>query len=69
MLEFLRKLRNEVYTGIVGGSDLVKQEEQLGPTILEDFDYVFSENGLVVSKHIIHCGYVYMGVRHMRMAS
>ncbi|GJD07468.1 Phosphomannomutase [Galdieria sulphuraria] len=46
-LEFLRRLRDEVFTGIVGGSDLVKQEEQLGPTILEDFDYVFSENGLV----------------------
>jgi phosphomannomutase len=50
MLEFLRKLRNEVYIAIVGGSDLAKQEEQLGPTILEDFDYVFSENGLVVSR-------------------
>eukprot|EP00871_Galdieria_phlegrea_P003369 jgi/Galph1/4032/GphlegSOOS_G2672.1 len=47
MLEFLRKLRQEVVTGIVGGSDLAKQEEQLGSTILDDFDYVFSENGLV----------------------
>ncbi|KAK4528228.1 hypothetical protein GAYE_SCF53G6163 [Galdieria yellowstonensis] len=56
MLEFLRKLRNEVYTAIVGGSDLAKQEEQLGPTILEDFDYVFSENGLVAYENgkLIH---------------
>ncbi|GJQ14926.1 hypothetical protein GpartN1_g6717.t1 [Galdieria partita] len=56
MLEFLRNLRKQVYTGIVGGSDLVKQEEQLGPTILEDFDYVFSENGLVAYENgkLIH---------------
>lgn len=33
--------------GVVGGSDFVKQQEQLGSTILSDFDYVFSENGLL----------------------
>lgn len=32
---------------MVGGSDLSKQLEQLGPDVLSMFDYVFSENGLV----------------------
>jgi phosphomannomutase len=30
MLEILQKLRNQVAIGFVGGSDLVKQQEQLG---------------------------------------
>jgi phosphomannomutase len=47
MRDTLKKLRDKVTIGIVGGSDLVKQIEQLGETVLEDFDYVFSENGLV----------------------
>lgn len=46
MLELLRVVRKEVVIGFVGGSDLAKQQEQLGPTILSDFDYAFSENGL-----------------------
>lgn len=32
---------------MVGGSDLKKQREQLGEGVLDMFDYVFSENGLV----------------------
>ena len=36
-----------VSSGVVGGSDFPKQKEQLGDTVLEDFDYSFSENGLV----------------------
>lgn len=36
--------------GVVGGSDFVKQKEQLGESVLEDFDFVFSENGLLAFK-------------------
>lgn len=51
MLEFLTDLRKKAYIGIVGGSDLSKQKEQLGENVLELFDYVFSENGLVSYKN------------------
>jgi phosphomannomutase len=47
MIDLLRELRKHVTIGIVGGSDLSKQIEQLGETVLDDFDYVFSENGLM----------------------
>jgi len=49
MLTFLKRIksRKDVKLGIVSGSDLVKLEDQLGPDILNMFDYVFSENGLV----------------------
>jgi phosphomannomutase len=50
MLEFLQQLRKVVTVGIVGGSDLVKISEQLGKTAVLDYDYVFSENGLVAHK-------------------
>ncbi|CAG8483855.1 7280_t:CDS:10 [Scutellospora calospora] len=50
MLELLKTVRKEAVIGFVGGSDLVKQQEQLGPTILEDFDFAFSENGLMAYK-------------------
>jgi len=49
MRDTLQKLREKGFTlGIVGGSDLPKQEEQLGGKdyIFSIFDYVFSENGL-----------------------
>ena len=32
MLQLLQQLRNKVAVGFVGGSDLVKQQEQLGST-------------------------------------
>jgi phosphomannomutase len=52
MLDFLtRKLSNEVVVGIVGGSDLPKQEEQLGNGIVNVFPYNFSQNGLVAYKN------------------
>ncbi|OAY71059.1 Phosphomannomutase [Ananas comosus] len=51
MLEFLRELREVVTVGVVGGSDLVKISEQLGNTVINDYDYVFSENGLVAHKN------------------
>jgi phosphomannomutase len=57
MREVLTALREKVSVGIVGGSDLKKQYEQLGETVLQDFDYVFSENGLHAFKDAkeIHC--------------
>lgn len=36
--------------GIVGGSDLAKQEEQLGKENIAMFNWVFSENGLMAFK-------------------
>lgn len=49
MRDTLNQLKAKGITlGIVGGSDLPKQEEQLGGKefIFSTFDYVFSENGL-----------------------
>lgn len=46
----LEKLRKKVVIGFVGGSDLSKQVEQLGDSVLQDFDYCFSENGLTAYK-------------------
>lgn len=52
MLQTLEKLRAAGYCiGIVGGSDLKKQEEQIGADVLQRFDYVFSENGLQGFHH------------------
>ena len=47
MVAFLAALRAVpgVTTGMVGGSDLPKQREQLGEDVLDMFDYVFPENG------------------------
>ncbi|RCK60618.1 Phosphomannomutase [Candida viswanathii] len=50
MKSTLQKLRKKVVIGFVGGSDLSKQVEQLGPNVLQDFDYCFSENGLTAYK-------------------
>ncbi|XP_024992589.1 phosphomannomutase [Cynara cardunculus var. scolymus] len=50
MLKFMQDLRKVVNVGIVGGSDLVKISEQLGSTVINDYDYVFAENGLVAYK-------------------
>lgn len=51
MHAFLRELRSKITVGIVGGSDLVKQQEQLGRNITNEADYSFSENGLVAYKN------------------
>ncbi|GAV85572.1 PMM domain-containing protein [Cephalotus follicularis] len=51
MLEFIGELRKVVTVGVVGGSDLSKISEQLGKTVINDYDYVFSENGLVAHKY------------------
>lgn len=50
MLDFLSTLRSKMFIGMVGGSDLKKQREQLGEGVLDMFDYTFSENGLVAYK-------------------
>eukprot|EP00002_Diphylleia_rotans_P028813 TRINITY_DN5826_c0_g1_i1.p1 TRINITY_DN5826_c0_g1~~TRINITY_DN5826_c0_g1_i1.p1 ORF type:complete len:216 (+),score=61.71 TRINITY_DN5826_c0_g1_i1:59-706(+) len=50
MKAFLKELRNHVSIGVVGGSDLAKQKEQLGEDALEYFDYNFPENGVVAFK-------------------
>lgn len=44
--DLLYKLKEKVFIGFVGGSDLSKQIEQLGSDIFELFDFCFSENGL-----------------------
>jgi phosphomannomutase len=50
ILDLIEELRNYVYVGVVGGSDLIKQQEQLGKDVLNMFDYNFPENGLVAYK-------------------
>lgn len=54
--EFYEFIQNDVKAvcslGVVGGSDFVKIAEQLkGPDMINKFDYVFCENGLVAFKH------------------
>eukprot|EP01065_Artemidia_motanka_P036026 TRINITY_DN43922_c0_g1_i1.p1 TRINITY_DN43922_c0_g1~~TRINITY_DN43922_c0_g1_i1.p1 ORF type:complete len:278 (+),score=120.76 TRINITY_DN43922_c0_g1_i1:68-835(+) len=46
MLDIVAQLREEYAVGIVGGSDLKKQYEQLGEDVCDRFDFVFAENGL-----------------------
>ncbi|XP_036136345.1 phosphomannomutase 2 isoform X5 [Molossus molossus] len=50
MDDFLQKLRQKVKIGVVGGSDFEKVQEQLGNDVVEKYDYVFPENGLVAYK-------------------
>mmetsp|Transcript_32976 Transcript_32976/g.82899 ORF Transcript_32976/g.82899 Transcript_32976/m.82899 type:complete len:251 (-) Transcript_32976:721-1473(-) len=51
VLAFLEELRKRTHVGIVGGSDIVKQREQLGENIIDLVDYAFGENGLVAFKN------------------
>src|SRR6187402_197919 len=53
MLALLSALRHQVAIGFVGGSDLAKQQEQLGTSsipVTSLFDFCFSENGLTAYK-------------------
>jgi len=53
MLALLAKLRQKCATGFVGGSDLAKQQEQLGTAsipVTSLFDFCFAENGLTAYK-------------------
>ncbi len=54
MLDLLARLRQKVAIGYVGGSDLSKQQEQLGSAdvpVTTLFDFCFSENGLTAFKN------------------
>lgn len=51
MQAVLTALREKVVIGFVGGSDLIKQKEQLGENVLNEFDFCFSENGLTAYKN------------------
>jgi phosphomannomutase len=53
MLSLLSELRKKVAIGYVGGSDLAKQQEQLGSAdvpVTTLFDFCFAENGLTAFK-------------------
>ena len=50
MRAFMRELRKRVTIGIVGGSDLIKIKEQLGDGVIDEYDYVFAQNGLEAYK-------------------
>ncbi|CAN8099622.1 unnamed protein product [Discula destructiva] len=54
MLNLLARLRSKVAIGFVGGSDLAKQQEQLGTADVDVktlFDFCFAENGLTAYKN------------------
>lgn len=53
MLALLSELRKKVAIGFVGGSDLAKQQEQIGTSsvpVTTLFDFCFAENGLTAYK-------------------
>ena len=53
MLALLSELRKKVVIGFVGGSDLAKQQEQVGTSsipVTTLFDFCFAENGLTAYK-------------------
>lgn len=50
MHDFMCRLRDRITVGVVGGSDFEKQKEQLRETVVDDYDYAFSENGLTAFK-------------------
>lgn len=53
MLQLLSHLRHKVAIGFVGGSDLAKQQEQLGTAsipVTTLFDFCFAENGLTAYR-------------------
>ena len=50
METFLAGLRGRISTGVLGGSDISKQKEQLGPRNFDLFDDNFAEHGLVALK-------------------
>ena len=53
MLQLLSGLRHKVAIGFVGGSNLVKQQEQLGSSSVDVttlFDFCFAENGLTAYR-------------------
>ncbi|GKZ00198.1 phosphomannomutase 1 [Mayamaea pseudoterrestris] len=51
MTAFMTMLSRKITVGIVGGSDLIKQEEQLGAGVVAQYPWNFSQNGLVAYKN------------------
>ena len=51
MMTFMKDLSSKITVGIVGGSDLPKQEEQLGSGVVNLFPFNFSQNGLVAYQN------------------
>lgn len=47
MKQHMSKLSKFIDIGVVGGSDMPKQIEQLGDDVLQSYKYSFSENGLI----------------------
>lgn len=56
MAQFLAETKKKVVMGIVGGSDLNKQLEQLGENCVQEWDFLFSENGLVAFEDGVSIG-------------
>ena len=54
MEAFMEKVTEKVVVGLVGGSDLVKINEQMNGKALSKFTHVFSENGLVYHRNGEH---------------
>ncbi len=50
MEKTLADVRKKCAIGFVGGSDLKKQQEQLGDDVVDHFDFCFSENGLTAYR-------------------
>merc|ERR1712156_161328 len=50
------KLKPKVAIGLVSGSDLVKVSEQMGKDCMNEFDFVFPENGLVAYENGVEIG-------------
>ena len=50
------KLKAKVSIGLVSGSDLVKVSEQMGKNCVNEFDFVFPENGLVAYENGVEIG-------------
>eukprot|EP00039_Didymoeca_costata_P008041 m.107304 g.107304 ORF g.107304 m.107304 type:complete len:249 (-) comp13922_c0_seq1:2890-3636(-) len=50
MIDTLAALRKKCTVGLVGGSDFVKVNEQMGGNALTMVDYTFAENGLTAYK-------------------
>jgi phosphomannomutase len=47
MKNHMKDLSKKITLGVIGGSDMSKQIEQLGDDVLKSYKYSFSENGLV----------------------
>ena len=46
----MKKVSEKVTVALVGGSDFVKIDEQMNGKVLEMYEHVFSENGLVYHR-------------------